>query len=389
MSVVRVCPRGGVVRRTRRADAREGLPDRGHVTVQGALDEVEQVVGRPAVDRVRAQLPGEVLVVGPHPSGDREHHVEQPRHRLGGVEARLEGPAVAVALEGAVGEVHPAVEPVVVDQHAVGLLGRQRRLAAYGVGQVAAGAVEQHRRPGAGPAHPPLLGAERRDGEQVAPRPPGSRRRRGTVAVATGTGGLVGQHDHHVEVGVLGGVVARRGAAQHDARAGRRRARGRCARRASTSAACWAGESHAGHDRGRALTTAWAASPPTKATPRSTHSCSVRRRTGGPRTATSSHPAIDRPRISIGSPTSSSSPLLAVGRIGPHHQRARAAGGDGHVAVDHEADPAEHLPRRHAGSTPSSRSWMRCASTSSYAMASSMRLAERLGADGSGRGAIT
>ena len=122
MSVVRVCPRAASyaaqAARTRAKVSRTALG----VAVERALHESEQVVGRPPLERVRAQLPRQVLVVGTHPAGDREDDVEQPRHRLGGVEPGLEGAAVAVVLERAVGEVDPAVEPVVVDEHGVGLV---------------------------------------------------------------------------------------------------------------------------------------------------------------------------------------------------------------------------------------------------------------------------
>lgn len=205
-----------VVRRTRRAHPSEGLADRGRVAVERALHQPEQLLGGPPLERVRAQLPGQVLVVGAHPPGHREDDVEQPRHRLGGVEPRLEGPSVAVALERAVGEVQPPVEPVVLDQHRIGLLGRHRRQAAHGCRELAAGAVEQHRRPRVGPAGPPVLGAEGRDGRDLGPGGDDLVDLGGLVGRAPGRG-LVGEHDHHVEVGALGGEPAGGRAAQHEA----------------------------------------------------------------------------------------------------------------------------------------------------------------------------
>ena len=249
------CGRGRRRTTARRAHPGEGLADRAHVALQRALDQPEQVVGRPPVERVGAELPGEVLVVGAHPAGHREDHVEQPRHRLGCVEARLERAAVAVVLQGAVGEVEPAVEPVVVDQHAVGLLGRQRRLAADGVGQRAARAVEEHGRPGVGPALPPVLGAEGRDVLQLGPGVHRLVDLGGLGGRATG-GGLVGQHDDDVEVGALGGEVAGRRAAQHEPEQVVAVRRLVALGEATTIVVRWAGVSHPGRTRS-ALT--WAA----------------------------------------------------------------------------------------------------------------------------------
>src|SRR3954452_14511170 len=127
---------GGVPGADLPVDDGEGTAQRRRVTGEQQLDLGQQRLGRPLGhrERVLAQLPRQVLVVGPQPSGEREDDVEQPRQRLGRVEPGLEQPAVAVVRQGAVGEVQVAVETVLVDQHPPLLVVLDGRLTAYGVG---------------------------------------------------------------------------------------------------------------------------------------------------------------------------------------------------------------------------------------------------------------
>ncbi|CUR59920.1 hypothetical protein NOCA1190167 [metagenome] len=365
-----------VVGRTRRADAGEDLPDRSHVPVEHPLDEGEELVGRPAVDRVRAQLPGEVLVVGAHAPGEREHHIEQPGHRLGGVEPGLQRAAVAVALEGAVGEVDPTVEPVVLDQHLVGLLGRQRGLAVHGRSELAAGAVEQHGRPGVGPAEPPALRPEGRHRDQLGPGVDGLVDL-GGVHRGPGRRGLVGEHHDDVEVGPLGGEPAPGGPAEDQAEqvgtVGGVVALGERDQPSPLVVVEPVGEVELRHYvslGGRVRT--WA-------TPRSTHTSSAWS-SASASAATSSHPVMGRPRISIGLTLSPSNHCSASAGSARTIRDPWLAAATAMWPSTMNPSPPNILLEVTPGS-PSSRSLMRCASASSYAMAESMRLGADNGAE--------
>jgi hypothetical protein len=52
-----------------------------------------------------------------HASFQCEDDVQEPRHRLGGVQAPFQRSFVAVVLESAIGKVEPAVEPVMLDEN--------------------------------------------------------------------------------------------------------------------------------------------------------------------------------------------------------------------------------------------------------------------------------
>ncbi len=192
------------------------------VAVQHRLDLRQQAFGRPLRDaeRVLAQLPGEVLVVGTDPALEREHHVEPPVHRLGRIEAAFEGATVAVGLERAVGHVDVAVELVAIEQHPPGLVDRVRRLAPYGRGDPAAGVVAEH----LGVGEPPAIA--------VVPAPPHRHvlevghvlgdlvDRRGLDRLSTRLL-LVGEHHEDVDVGGVGGHPAGCAAGQHEPEDGR------------------------------------------------------------------------------------------------------------------------------------------------------------------------
>jgi hypothetical protein len=171
-------------------------------------------LGRPlrAAERVLAELPRQVLVVGAQPAGQREDHVEQPGQRLGCVQPGLEQAPVAGVLQRAVDEVHVAVQPVLVDQHPPLLVVVDGRLASYGVADAAARTVAQHLRMSEGPAEVPVAGAVRVDLLEVGEGEWDLVDRR---AAALPPPHAVVAHDVHVDVRAAGGhVKPRRGAAQ-------------------------------------------------------------------------------------------------------------------------------------------------------------------------------
>ena len=135
------------------------------------------------VERVLGELPGEVLVEWPDPPGQREDHVEQPRHRLGGVEPALQRAAVAVGLERAVEVVEVLDVPGGDDEYAAAV-GRPPLRRDPGIGEVFAGddvgrLVALVGRPAEQPAERTVLA-----GRLVVPHGPNLRPRRSPSADA-------------------------------------------------------------------------------------------------------------------------------------------------------------------------------------------------------------
>ncbi len=110
---------------------------------QDGLELREQGRGLPLrpLQRMGAQLPGEVLVVRPDPALEREDHREHPRQALHRVEPGLEHPTVAMALQRPVDVVDVAVE--VGLQHPLALAAAQGAPAVDEPAELAVGPVQQ------------------------------------------------------------------------------------------------------------------------------------------------------------------------------------------------------------------------------------------------------
>lgn len=106
------------------------------------------------------QFPGEVGTVGPDPVAQGEDHIEQPRHRLRGVEPALEPAARPVGLERAVCEVEVAIDAR--RHNGLPLVTSERGLSLHGRGNPASRDVSKHWRPRLGPSVGPAIAAERR-----------------------------------------------------------------------------------------------------------------------------------------------------------------------------------------------------------------------------------
>src|SRR6188768_84542 len=74
------------------------------------------------------QFPEQVLVVRANSASKGEDDVEEPRHRLNGVQSALGAAAVPVRLQGAVREVDTPVEAIMGQEDGLLLLRCERRL---------------------------------------------------------------------------------------------------------------------------------------------------------------------------------------------------------------------------------------------------------------------